>query len=72
MAKGAGRGRVQGGGRGPAASPWGLQERQTVPGVKEFVAPDPSSRSTVAYAERLAQFRALAALVAPHLGTRIP
>lgn len=38
---------------------WGLQAAQTVPGVREFVAPNPSARSTVPYAERLALFNAL-------------
>lgn len=38
---------------------WGLQPRQTVPGTVEFVAPNPSSRSTIPYAERLERFRAL-------------
>ncbi len=41
---------------------WGLQARQTVPGVLEFVAANPSPRSTLPYAARLDQFRALRAL----------
>lgn len=41
---------------------WGLQDGETVPGVREFVAPNPSSRSTIPYGERLALFRALARL----------
>ncbi len=45
----------------PASAPvaWGLQPRQTVPGVREAVAANPSPRSTVPFAERLAQFRDL-------------
>lgn len=39
---------------------WGLQETENVPGVKEFVAPNPSARSTTPYAERLEIFRRLA------------
>ncbi|MBX6377887.1 MAG: 5-formyltetrahydrofolate cyclo-ligase, partial [Clostridia bacterium] len=38
---------------------WGLQPRQTVPGVAEFLAPNPSPRSTVPYATRLACFVAI-------------
>lgn len=37
---------------------WGLQPRESVAGVREFVAPNPSSRSTVPYAERLRLFEA--------------
>lgn|GEM_PF-39412 len=36
---------------------WGLQPRETVSGVREWAAPNPSPRSTVPYAERLEQFR---------------
>lgn len=43
---------------------WGLQSRQTVPGVMEFLAPNPSSRSTIPYEERLALFRQLYLLAA--------
>ena len=42
---------------------WGLQARQTVPGVREFAAPNPSSRSTVPYAERLRLFREARSLI---------
>jgi mismatch-specific thymine-DNA glycosylase len=42
---------------------WGLQDRQTVAGVREFAAANPSPRSTVPYAERLAQFRAIRQLL---------
>lgn len=38
---------------------WGLQPRETVAGVKEFVAPNPSARSTIPYPTRLALFLAL-------------
>jgi 5-formyltetrahydrofolate cyclo-ligase len=53
----------------PRSAPvaWGPQPRQTVPGVREFVAANPSARSTVPYAERLAQFRAIRRLA---LGAR--
>jgi len=43
---------------------WGLQPTETVPGVREFVAPNPSPRSTVPYGDRLALFRDLASLAA--------
>ncbi|ADU50624.1 5-formyltetrahydrofolate cyclo-ligase [Thermaerobacter marianensis DSM 12885] len=36
---------------------WGPQPRESVPGVREFAAPNPSSRSTVPYEERLRLFR---------------
>ncbi len=50
-------------GLGPSASiSWGLQARETVTGVREFVAPNPSSRSTVPYEKRLALFSELARL----------
>lgn len=42
---------------------WGLQPRFTVPEVAEFLAPNPSSRSTVPYEQRLALFRELRSLV---------
>jgi len=44
-----------------ASSPveWGLQARQTVSGVVDFVAPNPSPRSTLSYSQRLEHFRAL-------------
>lgn len=45
-----------------AAVAWGLQPRETVAGVKEFVAPNPSPRSTLPYAERLRCFVALRSL----------
>lgn len=48
-------------GRG-AAVQWGLQERQSVPGVLEFAAANPSSRGTVPYGTRLDQFRTLRAI----------
>lgn len=38
---------------------WGLQPRQTVAGILEFLAPNPSPRSTVPYEERLRLFRDL-------------
>lgn len=41
---------------------WGLQPTSTVPGVREFVAPNPSARSVIPYAERLDLFRQLATL----------
>jgi 5-formyltetrahydrofolate cyclo-ligase len=43
---------------------WGWQDRQTVPGVREYLAANPSSRSTVPYAARLAQFREIREAVA--------
>lgn len=42
---------------------WGLQTGETVPGVPEFVAPNPSGRSTVPYAAKLAAYQALAELI---------
>ncbi|HVB11224.1 MAG TPA: mismatch-specific DNA-glycosylase [Bacillota bacterium] len=36
---------------------WGRQDRHTVPGVAEYLAANPSSRSTVPFAVRLAQFQ---------------
>lgn len=42
---------------------WGLQPRETVAGVPEFVAPNPSARSTIPYEKRLALFTELARLV---------
>lgn len=46
---------------------WGLQTRRTVAGVTEFVAPNPSSRSTIPYWQRLSIFLDLARLAAgPH------
>lgn len=44
---------------------WGLQERQTVPGVREFAAVNPSPRSTVPYGQRLAQFVEMRRLTNP-------
>lgn len=38
---------------------WGAQPKAVVEGVTDFVAPNPSARSTVPYATRLALFRAL-------------
>lgn len=38
---------------------WGLQERQTVAGVREFAAPNPSARSTISFERRLELFREL-------------
>ena len=54
----------------PRSAPvsWGLQPRQTVPGVRELAAPNPSSRSTVPYAERLALFRQVRDLLAGPAG----
>lgn len=46
---------------------WGLQPRETVPGVAEFAAANPSSRSTVPYAVRLGQFREIRRLMGPAL-----
>lgn len=43
---------------------WGLQDRETVPQVREFLAPNPSPRSTVPLEERLALFRDLKRLSA--------
>ncbi|HEY8394473.1 MAG TPA: mismatch-specific DNA-glycosylase, partial [Thermaerobacter sp.] len=42
---------------------WGLQPGETVPGVREFVAPNPSPRSTVPYDLRLQLFRQVRRLV---------
>lgn len=39
--------------------PWGLQASQTVPGTIEFVAPNPSARSTIPYQKRLDLFTAV-------------
>lgn len=50
-------------GRG-ARVEWGLQAAGVVPGTADYVAPNPSGRSTLPYAERLAHFRGLAALAA--------
>ncbi|QIA28156.1 5-formyltetrahydrofolate cyclo-ligase [Thermaerobacter sp. PB12/4term] len=47
---------------------WGLQPRQTVPGVAEFAAPNPSGRSTVPYAERLRLLREARAWLAGGAG----
>lgn len=38
---------------------WGPQERAVVPGVRDFVVPNPSGRSTLPYAERLRWMREL-------------
>lgn len=46
-----------------AAVEWGLQARETVPGVREFLAPNPSSRSTVPYQLRLELFRDVRRLI---------
>lgn len=53
----------------PRSAPveWGPQPRETVPGVGEFVAPNPSPRSTVPYDLRLELFRQVRDLVG---GTR--
>lgn len=40
-----------------AAFPWGLQPKETVPGVREFAAPNPSARSTIPFEEKLRLFR---------------
>lgn len=48
---------------------WGPQPRESVPGVVEFAAPNPSPRSTVPYSRRLDLFRELARLRAS-LGAR--
>lgn len=49
----------------PRSAPlsWGTQPRETVAGVVDFLAPNPSPRSTVPYAARLALFRELHRLV---------
>jgi len=41
---------------------WGVQPRAVVEGVVDFVAPNPSARSTIPYAQRLELFRQLRAL----------
>jgi mismatch-specific thymine-DNA glycosylase len=41
---------------------WGLAPTRTVPGVLEFVAPNPSRRATMPYGERLRWMRELAGL----------
>lgn len=41
---------------------WGVQPRPVVPGVIDFVAPNPSARSTLPYGQRLELFRSLQAL----------
>lgn len=41
------------------AVPWGRQAGEVVPGVVDFLAPNPSARSTIPYADRLAIFRDL-------------
>lgn len=43
---------------------WGLQTASQVEGTIDYVAPNPSARSTVSYEERLMYFRRLADLVA--------
>ena len=45
---------------------WGLQPRMTVPGVHEFLAPNPSSRSTVPYELRLQCFRQVRTFIQKH------
>lgn len=50
---------------------WGLQRRPVVPGTVDYVAPNPSGRATVPYAERLRHFRAVAALAAGNGGARV-
>jgi mismatch-specific thymine-DNA glycosylase len=42
-----------------ASVDWGRQASETVPGVLEFVAPNPSGRSTIPYQEKLAIYLAL-------------
>lgn len=42
-----------------AAVEWGLQARPVVEGVIDFVAPNPSARSTIRYEQRLAAYRQL-------------
>jgi len=42
---------------------WGRQEEQQVPGVVDFLAPNPSTRSTIRYEKRLALFGELFRLV---------
>lgn len=42
---------------------WDRQSEQQVPGVLDFVAPNPSTRSTIRYEKRLALFRGLKAIV---------
>jgi 5-formyltetrahydrofolate cyclo-ligase len=41
---------------------WGVQPRPVVPGSIDFVAPNPSARSTLSYGQRLELFRSLKAL----------
>lgn len=36
---------------------WGLQPKETVPGVREFAAPNPSPRSTIPFTEKLQLFQ---------------
>lgn len=43
-----------------ASVEWGRQVGETVPGVPEFVAPNPSGRSTIPYQEKLAVYQTLA------------
>ncbi len=43
---------------------WGFQAKPQVPGTRDFVMPNPSSRSTVPYQQRLALFRELQSAVA--------
>lgn len=45
--------------RRSAAVEWGRQEKSVVDGIIEFVAPNPSARSTIPYEQRLAAYRAL-------------
>lgn len=49
-------------GTGGAPLAWGVQEPPQVEGVIDFLAPNPSSRSTVPYHERLRIFRELKAV----------
>lgn len=42
---------------------WGAQLTETVEGVRDFLAPNPSSRSTIPYQQRLDIFRALHTMV---------
>lgn len=49
--------------RPSAAVAWGLQSQRHASGPVEFVAPNPSGRSTIPYSERLELFRRLRSLI---------
>lgn len=54
--------------RPSSAVAWGEQPQPVAPGTIDFVAPNPSARSTIPYAQRLELFRALNALSASIAG----